>query len=81
VAIAFILVIGFTVAGCFSVFLRYEIIGTGYLPRGGVALLLALIAGNAAVRGIRWLKIRPLSAQELWLIFLLLMQRLCRLRI
>jgi len=73
VAIALVLVVGFTVAGCFSVLLRYEIIGTGYLPRGGVALLLALIAGNAALRGISWLKIRPLSAQELWLIFLLLM--------
>jgi len=73
VAIAFILVIGFTVAGCFSVFLRYEIIGTGYLPRGAVALLLALIAGNAALRGLRRLNVRPLSARELWLIFLLLM--------
>lgn len=73
VALAFILVIGFTVAGCFSVLLRYEIIGTGYLPRGAVALLLGLIAANAALRGMRRLNIRPLSAQELWLIFLLLM--------
>jgi hypothetical protein len=73
VAIAFLLVIGFTVAGCFSVFLRYEIIGTGYLPRGAIALLLALIAGNAALRGLKRLNITPLSAQELLLIFLLLM--------
>jgi len=73
VAIAFILVIGFTVAGCFSVFLRYEIIGTGYLPRGAVALLLALIGANALLRALARLGIKPLSAQELMLIFLLLM--------
>jgi len=66
-------VVGFTVAGCFSVLLRYEIIGTGYLPRGAVALLLALVAGNAALRGIRWLRIRPLSSPELLLVFLLLL--------
>lgn len=67
------LVIGFTVAGCFSVFLRYEIIGTGYLPRGAVALLLALVAANALLRAAKWLRIRPLSAKELLLVFLLLM--------
>ncbi len=73
VAIAFLMVIAFTAAGCFSVFLRYEIIGTGYLPRGAVALLLGFIAGNVAVRRFARLKIRPLSAQELLLVFLLLM--------
>ncbi|MDI9585162.1 MAG: hypothetical protein QM473_13145 [Acidobacteriota bacterium] len=73
IAIAFILVIAFTVAGCFSVLLRYEIIGTGYLPRGAVALLLALIAGNAVLRGLKSMRIKPLGAQELMLIFLLLM--------
>ena len=73
VAIAFLLVIAFTVAGCFSVLLRYEIIGTGYLPRGAVALLLALIACNTALRGLKRLNIKPLSANELLLIFLLLM--------
>ncbi len=67
------LVVGFTVAGCFSVMLRYEIIGTGYLPRGAVALLLALVAVNGALRGLKRLGIRPLSAEELLLIFLLLM--------
>ena len=71
--IALVLVVGFTVAGCFSVLLRYEIIGTGYLPRGGVALLLALIAVNAAIRAATRLRLRPLSSQELLLIFLLLM--------
>ncbi|MGC9319361.1 MAG: DUF6785 family protein [Armatimonadota bacterium] len=73
IAIAFVLVIGFTVAGCFSVFLRYEIIGTGYLPRGAVALMLALVAANGVLRGVKWLRIRPLTAEELLLIFLLLM--------
>lgn len=68
-----VLVVGFTVAGCFSVFLRYEIIGTGYLPRGAVALLLALIAGNAAMRALPRLGLRPLAARELLLIFLVLM--------
>jgi hypothetical protein len=73
VALAFLLVIAFTAAGCFSVFLRYEIIGTGYLPRGAVALLLMFIVGNAALRRFTRLKIRPLSARELLLVFLLLM--------
>jgi hypothetical protein len=68
-----VLVVGFTVAGCFSVMLRYEIIGTGYLPRGGVAILLALIAVNSALRGLKRLNVKPLSAEELLLIFLLLM--------
>ncbi len=68
-----VLVLGFTVAGCFSVMLRYEIIGTGYLPRGGVALLLALVAANSALRGLKRIGIKPLSAEELLLIFLLLM--------
>lgn len=72
-ALAFLLVIAFTAAGCFSVFLRYEIIGTGYLPRGAVALLLAFIAGNAVLRRLTGLKIKPLSARELLLVFLLLM--------
>ncbi|MGD8238420.1 MAG: hypothetical protein PVH68_07710 [Armatimonadota bacterium] len=73
VALALLLVVGFTVAGCFSVFLRYEIIGTGYLPRGAVALLLVLIAVNAALRRLKRLNVRPLSARELLLIFLLLL--------
>ncbi|MBM3499265.1 MAG: hypothetical protein FJX74_11415 [Armatimonadetes bacterium] len=73
VALAFVLVIAFTAAGCFSVFLRYEIIGTGYLPRGAVALLLALIAGNALLRRLPRLNITPLTARELLFIFLVLM--------
>ncbi|MFW5866843.1 MAG: DUF6785 family protein [Armatimonadota bacterium] len=73
IVVAMVLVVGFTVAGCFSVMLRYEIIGTGYLPRGAVALLLALIAVNGALRGAKRFGVRPLSAKELLLIFLLLM--------
>lgn len=73
VAISLLLVIVFTVAGCFSVLLRYEIIGTGYLPRGAVAILLALIAGNAALRGLKRLNIKPLRSRELLLVFALLM--------
>lgn len=74
VAIGLILVIGFTVAGCFCVFLRYEIIGTGYLPRGAVCLLLALIAGNVALRPLKRLHKRlALNARELLLVFAMLL--------
>ncbi|MBM3474612.1 MAG: hypothetical protein FJX75_15215 [Armatimonadetes bacterium] len=73
VALAFVLVIAFTAAGCFAVLLRYEIIGTGYLPRGAVAVLLALVAGNAVVRRFKGLGIRPLTGRELLVIFLILM--------
>ncbi len=74
IVIGLILTIGFTVAGCFSVFLRYEIIGTGYLPRGAVSLLLVLIAGNAALRLLKWLGPRlALTARELLIIFIMLL--------
>jgi hypothetical protein len=74
ILIGLILVIGFTVAGCFCVLLRYEIIGTGYLPRGAVCLLLALIAGNAALRPLRRLRHRlTLTARELLLVFAMLL--------
>jgi len=68
------MVVAFTVVGCFGVFLRYEIIGTGYLPRGAVCILLALVGANAAMRLIgkatrRW----RLTSRELLLIFLMLM--------
>ena len=72
-SIGLILVVGFTVACCFSVMLRYENFGTGYLPRGAVALLLTMLAGNVAARALRWLKLRLLSGRELMFIFLLLM--------
>lgn len=70
VLMAIILIIGFTVAGCMSVMLRYEILGTGYLPRGVMALLLLLLLAN-----LLWRKIRPgrgLTRQELLAIFILL---------
>jgi hypothetical protein len=73
VLVALLLVVAFTAAGCFSVFLRYEIIGTGYLPRGAVALLLALVTGNALLRRFPRLGIAPLNSRELLLIFLLLL--------
>lgn len=68
------MVTAFTVVGCFGVLLRYEIIGTGYLPRGAVCILLALVGANGVFRLIgraasRW----RLSSNELLLIFLMLM--------
>ena len=72
-ALGLVLVVGFTVAGCFSVFLRYEIIGTGYLPRGAVAILLALIAANAVQRWARRMQVKLLSSGELLLIFIMLL--------
>ncbi len=44
-----VLVIIFSIAGCFSVFLRYEVFGTGYLPRGAVFLWLLFLAANAVL--------------------------------
>ncbi|MGQ9730809.1 MAG: DUF6785 family protein [Candidatus Zipacnadales bacterium] len=73
IVLAFFLVIAFTAVGCFSVFLRYENIGTGYLPRGAVALLLILVVSNALLRQLKRLGLPPLSARELLFIFLLLM--------
>ena len=70
VIIGLLLVIGFTVAGCVAVMLRYEILGTGYLPRGVMALLLLLIVGNLLWR--KFLPGRALSRRELLVIFMLL---------
>jgi hypothetical protein len=71
VVLGLLLVIGFTVAGCFSVLLRYEIIGTSYLPRGAVAVLLLLVIANgllgALVRRLR------LGRNEVLLIFVMLL--------
>ncbi|MFW6156860.1 MAG: DUF6785 family protein, partial [Armatimonadota bacterium] len=72
--IGLLMVVAFTVVGCFGVFLRYEIIGTGYLPRGAVCILLALIGANAAMRLIgRFTKRLRLTSRELLLIFLMLL--------
>lgn len=69
--IGLLMVAGFTVAGCFSVFLRYEVIGTGYLPRGTVSFLMLLLALNALVR--RFARRWQLSRQELLVIFALML--------
>jgi hypothetical protein len=69
--LGFLLVAAFTTVGIFSVLLRYEIVGTGYLPRGGVFLLLLLVLGNAAVRKLA--PRRALRQEELALIFALLL--------
>ena len=85
VGLSLLLVIAVTVAGCFCVFLRYEIIGTGYLPRGAICVLLLVVLGNGifrwtarrALRGRRDAESRaarwPLSRREVLLVFLLLM--------
>ena len=62
-----IIVAAFTVAGCFSVLLRYEIIGTGYLPRGAVALLLVLVLVTALIR--RVIRKRGFQRKHALLIF------------
>lgn len=68
------MVVAFTVIGCFGVFLRYEILGTGYLPRGAVSILLALIGANVALRLVgRFTKRWKLTARELLLVFLMLL--------
>ncbi|MFA0740549.1 MAG: hypothetical protein DFNUSKGM_000656, partial [Candidatus Fervidibacter sacchari] len=45
IVIGFLLVVGITVAGCYSAFLRYDLIGTGHLPRCALfpVMLLALV--------------------------------------
>jgi len=74
VLIGLIMVVGFTMVGCFGVLLRYELIGTGYLPRGAVCLLLALVGVNAVTRlGRRVAPRWALSARELLLAFLMLL--------
>ena len=65
-----LLVIGLAVAGSVAVMLRYEILGTGYLPRGVMALLLLLLVGNILWR--KFLPGRPLTRRELLVIFMLL---------
>lgn len=71
VVLGLALVIGFTVAGCFCVFIRYEIIGTGYLPRGALAALMGAALVNPLLRFIsRRLMLRP---HELLLTFCMLL--------
>ncbi|MCX7643175.1 MAG: hypothetical protein N2116_05155, partial [Armatimonadetes bacterium] len=46
VAAAILLVIGVTVAGCHSAFLRYDLIGTGHLPRSALFPVMLLVVIN-----------------------------------
>ncbi|MGD8237537.1 MAG: hypothetical protein PVH68_03210 [Armatimonadota bacterium] len=66
-----LIIIGYTVAGCFSLFLRYELIGTGYLPRGAICVLMLLIIINPLLRRIS--ERLALRRRELLLIFLMLL--------
>jgi len=68
--IGLLLVFGFTLAGSLSVLTRYEIMGTGYLPRGVMALLLLLILANMLVGRLR--RGMALTRKELLVIFILL---------
>ena len=45
--LGFMAVVGITVAGCFSAFLRYDLIGTGHLPRCALFPLMLLMLLNA----------------------------------
>ena len=64
-----VLAIGFAVAGSIALLLRYEIIGTGYLPRGVVCLLLLIVGGNAVLRLLRR---RGLSRGEILMVYVML---------
>ncbi len=44
--IALFLIVGVSVAGCFSAFLRYDLIGTGHFPRAALWPLLMLVTLN-----------------------------------
>jgi hypothetical protein len=71
--VGLVLVIAFTAAGCFCVFLRYEIIGTGYLPRGAICLLLLIVLANVILRRVARVRRWALDQREVLLVFLLLM--------
>ncbi|MCS7223648.1 MAG: hypothetical protein NZ959_03665 [Armatimonadetes bacterium] len=59
--LAFLFVIAITVAGCFSAFLRYDLIGTGHLPRCALFPLLCFSIVNLLFRKIRQ---RPLLSRS-----------------
>jgi hypothetical protein len=66
-----LIVAAFSVAGSFSVLLRYEIIGTGYLPRGAVTVLLILVLITWLLRSLA--RRRALRRKETLLVFGMLM--------
>jgi hypothetical protein len=47
VLIGLLCVIGIAVAGCYSAFLRYDLIGTGHLPRSALWPVLVMVGFNA----------------------------------
>jgi hypothetical protein len=61
----------FTTVGIFSVFLRYEIVGTGYLARGAMFLLLLLIAAALLARHLA--RRLALTQREILVVFALLL--------
>jgi len=71
IVLGLVLVALFTSLGVFSLFLRYEIVGTGYLARTATFLLLLLVAANVLVR--RLAKRLALSQREMLVIFALLL--------
>ncbi|MCS7254729.1 MAG: DUF6785 family protein [Armatimonadota bacterium] len=67
IVIAFALVIGISVAGCFSAYLRYDLIGTGHLPRCALFPIMMLMLFNSLCK--RLLGRIVLSRSELLFIY------------
>ncbi len=61
VVVSLLLVIGITVAGCFSAFLRYDLIGTGHLPRSALFPIMLFALVNPLWR---WLFRKPLFTRS-----------------
>lgn len=66
-----IICVGFSILGAIGALLRYEIIGTGYLPRGAVFIMLLMLPLNAVLG--RILPQLQLKRSELLFIFCMLM--------
>lgn len=60
-------VVGISVAGCVSVFLRYDLIGTGHLPRCALYPILLLLFLNVGLR--RFKRIKTFTKTELLFIY------------
>lgn len=67
ICIAFACVLGITVAGCISAFLRYDLIGTGHLPRCALYPILVLMLLNYLLR--RFTRYNGLKKHELLFIY------------
>ena len=70
IVIGILLCIGFSVVGAIGALLRYEIIGTGYLPRGVIFIMLLLLLINPFIG--RFSKSLQLKRSELLTIFCML---------